>query len=118
MCCLRAACRNLRRLSRACRDRANCNRVNKLPTPRSESAVGHGKMNSAQSFLIRSTSVSGIYFRSQTLPGRANFGLMHRTKKASARSPRSQRRVTSVEFRCPAFVPFELPVLVTGPSSW
>jgi len=33
--------------------------------------LGHGETNSAPSFLVRSTSVSGIYFRPQTLPGRA-----------------------------------------------
>jgi hypothetical protein len=35
---------------------------------------GHGETNSAQSFLVRSTSVSRIHSRAETLPGSANYG--------------------------------------------
>jgi hypothetical protein len=45
------------------------------------SPLGHGETNATREKLVRTASVSGIYFRSQSLPGSANCGPMHRSKQ-------------------------------------
>src|SRR5208337_4360102 len=39
-------------------------------------ALGHGETNSPRRFLVRSTSVSGIHWHPQRLPGSVTTGLM------------------------------------------